>query len=28
MVTDWDAPPLMVEEIRALGVDIRIAPKL
>ena len=27
MVTDWDAPADMVDEIRALGVDVRVVPK-
>jgi DeoR/GlpR family transcriptional regulator of sugar metabolism len=27
MVTDWDAPNEIVEEIRSAGVDIRIVPK-
>lgn len=28
MVTDWEAPAEIVEEIRSEGVDVRVAPKL
>jgi DeoR family fructose operon transcriptional repressor len=27
MVTDWEAPPQIINEIRAAGVEVRVAPK-